>query len=157
MAAMATSLYQWLLNNQQLLASNFASRTYAFQRLAHGLSRSVSAFSSCMRQNLHTVITADNCFQYLEDIVIGADDTNDMLERLRADFTCIRESGMKLATDKWPFGLKEKQSLGNKITSDGLAPIKKITTFQKIFKLSRNPKQVKRKVGTFQFYKAFIP
>ena len=54
----------------QLLAFNFASRTYAFQRLAQGLSRSVSAFSSFMRQNLDPVITADKCFQYVDDIGI---------------------------------------------------------------------------------------
>ena len=64
----------------QLLAFNFASRTYAFKRLAQGLSRSVSAFSSFMRQNLDTVITADKCFQYVDDIGVGAHDLPDMLE-----------------------------------------------------------------------------
>ena len=66
----------------QLLAFNFASRTYAFKTLAHGLSRSVSAFSSFMRQNLDHVITADKCLQYVDDIGIGAHDLPDMLEKL---------------------------------------------------------------------------
>ena len=121
----------------QLLAFNFASRTYAFKRLAQGLSRSVSAFSSFMCQKLDpskNVITADKCLQYVEDIGIGAHDTNDMLEKLRAVFTCIRESGMKLATDKCAFGLREIQFLGNTITSEGLTPItQKITNFLKTF------------------------
>ena len=120
----------------QLLALNFASRTYAFQGLAQGLSRSVSAFSSFMRQNLDPVITADKCFQYADDIGIGAHDTNDMLEKLRAVFTCIRESGMKLATDKCAFGLREIQFLGNTINSEGLTPsTQKITTFLKTFRM----------------------
>ena len=38
---------------------------------------------------------------------LGAHDLPDMLEKLSAIFTCIRESGMKLATDKCAFGLKE--------------------------------------------------
>ena len=38
---------------------NFASRTFAYKRLAQGLSRSVSAFSSCMREYLDTVLEAD--------------------------------------------------------------------------------------------------
>ena len=100
----------------QLLAFNFASRTYAFKRLAQGLSRSVSAFSSFMRQNLDTVITADSLIQYIDDIGVGAHDRPDMLEKLSAVFTCIRESGMKLATDKCAFGLKEIEFLGNTIT-----------------------------------------
>ena len=76
----------------QLLALNFASRTYAFKRLAQGLSRSLSAFSSFMRQNLDPVITADKCFQYVDDIGAGAHDLPDMLEKLSAVFTSIRES-----------------------------------------------------------------
>ena len=60
----------------QLLAFNFASRIYAFQQLTQGLSRSVSAFSSFMRRNLDQVFTADKCFQYVDDIGIGAYDTD---------------------------------------------------------------------------------
>ena len=142
----------------QLLAFNFASRTYAFKRLAQGLSRSVSAFSSFMRQNLDPVITADKCFQYVDDIGVGAHDLPDMLEKLSAVFTCIRESGMKLATDKCAFGLKEIQFLGNTITSEGLTPIKqKIATFLRTLKMPKNVKQTKRMIGFFNFYKAFIP
>ena len=142
----------------QLLAFNFASRTYAFKRLAQGLSRSVSAFSSFMRQNLDPVITADKFFQYVDDIGVGAQDLPDMLEKLSAVFTCIRESGMKLATDKCAFGLKEIQFLGNTITSEGLTPIKqKIATFLRTFKMPKNVKQTKRMIDFFNFYKAFIP
>ena len=36
----------------EMLALNFASRTFAYKRLAQGLSRSVSAFSSFMREYL---------------------------------------------------------------------------------------------------------
>ena len=141
----------------QLLAFNFASRTYVFQRLVQGLSRSVSAFSSFMRENLDPVITADKWFQYVDHIGIGAHDTN-MLENLRAVFTCIRESGLKLATDKCAFGLREIQFLGNTITSEGLTPsTQNIKTFLKTFRTPRKPKQVKRMIGFFQFYKAFIP
>ena len=81
-----------------------------------------------------------------------------MLEKLSAVFTCIRESGMKLATDKCAFGLKEFQFLGNTITSEGLTPIKqKIATFLRTFKMPKNVKQTKRMIGFFNFYKAFIP
>ena len=103
----------------QLLAFNFALQTYAFKKLAQGLSRSVSGFSSFMRQYLEPVITADKCFQYVDDIGVGAHDLQDMLEKLSAVFTSIRESGMKLATDKCTFGFKETQFLGNTITSEG--------------------------------------
>ena len=43
----------------ELLALNFASRFFAYRRLAQGLSRSVSAFSSLMREYLDPVVKAD--------------------------------------------------------------------------------------------------
>ena len=43
----------------EMLAFNFASRTFAYKRLPRGLSRSVSAFSSFMRGYLDPVIKAD--------------------------------------------------------------------------------------------------
>ena len=43
----------------ELLAFNFASRTFAYRRLAQRLSRALSAFSSFMREYLDAVIKAD--------------------------------------------------------------------------------------------------
>ena len=43
----------------QMLAFNSASRTFAYRRLAQGLSRSLSAFSSFMREYLDRAIKAD--------------------------------------------------------------------------------------------------
>ena len=48
----------------EMLAFNFASRTFAYKRLAQGLSRSVSAFSSFMREYLDPVVEADQCAQW---------------------------------------------------------------------------------------------
>ena len=58
----------------QMLAFNFASRTFAYHRLAQGLSRSLSAFSSFMREYLDKAIKADQCAQYVDDIGIAAND-----------------------------------------------------------------------------------
>ena len=52
----------------ELLAFNFASRTFAYKRLAQGLSRSVSAFSGFMREYLDPVVKADQCAPYVDDI-----------------------------------------------------------------------------------------
>ena len=46
----------------EMLAFNFASRTFDYRRLAQGLSRSVSAFSSFMREYLDPVVKTDQCF-----------------------------------------------------------------------------------------------
>ena len=43
----------------EMLAFIFASRTFAYRRLAQGLSRALSAISSFMRDNLDRVKKAD--------------------------------------------------------------------------------------------------
>ena len=45
--------------SEEMLAFNFASRTFAYKRLAQDLSRSVSAFSSFMREYLDPVVKVD--------------------------------------------------------------------------------------------------
>ena len=47
----------------EMLAFNFASWIFAYRRLAQGLSRSVSAFSSFMCEYLDPVVKADQCAQ----------------------------------------------------------------------------------------------
>ena len=50
----------------EMLAFNFASRTFAYRRLAQALSRFLSDFSSFMRQYLDPVVKADQCAQYVD-------------------------------------------------------------------------------------------
>ena len=73
----------------EMLAFNFASRTFAYRRLAQGLSRSVSAFSSFMREYLDPVVKADQCAQYVDDIGIAANNATDLTRNIRAIFQCI--------------------------------------------------------------------
>ena len=62
----------------EMLAFNFASRTFAYKKLAQGLSRSVSAFSSFKREYLDPVVKADQCAQYVNDIGIAANNATDL-------------------------------------------------------------------------------
>ena len=77
----------------QMLAFNFTSRTYAFKRLAQGLTRAVSAFSSFMRQQLDKCMLNDKCFQYVDDGGTAAIDAKEMIANLKEIFECIRKSG----------------------------------------------------------------
>ena len=56
----------------EVFAFSFASRTFAYKRLAQGLNRSVSAFSSFIRKYLDPVVKADHCAQNVDDIGIAA-------------------------------------------------------------------------------------
>ena len=87
-------------NSVEMLAFNFACRTFAYKRLAQGLSRSGSAFSSFMREYLDPVVRADQFAQYVDDIGIAANNATDLTRNIRAVFKCIRQAGLKSTNEK---------------------------------------------------------
>ena len=89
----------------EVLAFNFASRTFAYKRLPHGLHRSLSVFSNFMREYLNPVVKADQCAQYVDDIGIAANNATDLTWNIRAVFKCIRQAGFKLTIEKCIFGV----------------------------------------------------
>ena len=101
----------------EMLAFNFASSAFAYRRLAQGLSRALSAFSSFMRGYLDKVIKADQCAQYVDDIRIAANTATQLNNNLRATFKCIRTAGLKLTMHKCHFGAKEIDFLERTIKS----------------------------------------
>ena len=142
----------------QLLSFNFLSRTFAYLRLAQGLSRSVSAFSSFMRKYLYPCIVADQCFQYVDDLGTAANTFDEFINNLKAIFVCIEKAGLKFTPSKCEFGLKEMTFLGNTITNEGMQPDKKkVTDFLSTLKVPKTPKQIRRFIGFFQYFRAFIP
>ena len=70
----------------EMLAFNFASRTFAYKRFAQGLSRSLFASSSFMREYLDPFVKAEKCSQYVDDIGIAANNAPDLNQNIRAVF-----------------------------------------------------------------------
>ena len=112
----------------EMLAFNFASRTFAYRRLAQGLSRALSAFSSFMSEYLDKSIKADQCAQYVDDISIAANDADHLIANLRATFNCIEEAGLKLTMHKCNFGAKKL------VFSDEQLPHKALNPKNSIYK-----------------------
>ena len=106
----------------EMLAINFASRTFAYKRLVQGLSRSVSVFSCFMREYLDPVIKAYQCAQCVDDIGIAANNATDLTRNIRAVFKCICQAGLKLTFEKCHFGVRQVVLLGRTISSAGVSP-----------------------------------
>ena len=125
----------------EMLAFNFASRTFAYKRLAQGLSRSVSAFSSFMREYLDPVVKADQCAQYVDDIGIAANNATDLTRNIRAVFKCIHQAGLKLTIEKCHFGVRQVEFLGRTISPEGISPqARKIKNFLDKFRFPKSKK-----------------
>ena len=142
----------------EMPAFNFASRTFDYERLAQGLSRSVSAFSSFMREYLHPVVKADQCAQYVDDIGIAANNATDLTRNIRAVFQCIRNAGLKLTIEKCHFGVSQGDFLGRTISSEGVSPqAHKIQNFSKKLRFPKSKKALQRYLGFVKYYKNYIP
>ena len=142
----------------EMLAFNFASRTFAYRRLAQGLSRALSAFSSFMREYLDKVIKADQCAQYVDDIGIAANDADHLIANLRATFKCIQEAGLKLTMHKCHFGAKEIDFLGQTITPQGVKPQKQIVqNFLEKTKFPKSKKALQRNLGFLNYNRNYVP
>ena len=141
----------------ELLAFNFASRTFAYRRLAQGLSRSLAAFSSFIREYLDPVIKADQCAQYVDNTDIAAKTPDQLIKNLRAVFQCLRNAGHKLSMAKCHFGVQKVDLLGRTITTKGVTPQKqKIANFLEKVKFPRSKKALQRYIAFLSYYRKYI-
>ena len=69
-----------------------SSRIFAYYRVAQSLSISVTSFSSLMRGWLDPVVKANQCYQYMDDIGIAANNATNLTRKVRAIFMCLREA-----------------------------------------------------------------
>ena len=142
----------------EMLAFNFASRTFAYKRLARGLSRSVSAFLSFMREYLDPVVKADQSAYYVDDTGIAANTATDLTRNIRAVFKCIRQAGLKLTIEKCYFGVKQVEFLGRAISSEGVSPQShKIKNFLNKLRFPKSKKALLRCLGFVNCYRNYIP
>ena len=140
------------------LAFNFASRTFAYRRLAQGLGRLLPAFSSFIPQYLDTIIATDQCEQNVDDVGIAANTPEQLIKNLRAVFQCLRKAGLKLSKAKCHFGVQQVDFHGRTITTNGVAPQKqKIAKFLEKLKFPRSEKAFQRYIGFLNYYYNHIP
>ena len=130
----------------EMLAFNFASRIFAYKRLAQGLSRSVSAFSSSMREYFDPVVKADQCAQDVDDIGIAANIATDLTRNIPTVFKCICRAGLKLTIEKCHFGVRKVELLRRTISAEGISP--KARKIQKFLDKLRFPESKKNVTAT---------
>ena len=143
-------------NSAQLLAFNFASRTYGYKCLAQGLSKSVTGFSSFIRHYLDSCLAANLCTQFMDDIGCAVKTFDELIPTMRQIFTSIRKSGLRLSPGKCSIATQRMQFLGRVITPKGISPEKeKIQKFLKQVRMPRTLKQIRRLLGFFTIFPKF--
>ena len=129
----------------EMLAFNFASKTFAKKRLVQSLGRSVSDFSSCLREYFDPVVKADQCAQYVDDIGIAANNATDLTRNIWAVFKCIHQARLKMKIRKCHFGVRQFEFLSRTISSEGVSPqTYKIRNFWSKLRFPKSKKAWKR-------------
>ena len=110
-----------------------------------------------MREYLDSAIKADQCAQYVDDIGIAANTTEQLIKNIRAVFKCIREAGLKLTIEKCHFGVTQIEFLGRTITPDEIAPQdQKVKNVLSKVQFPKSKKQVQNNIGFVSYYRNYI-
>ena len=140
----------------QLLAFNFGGETFAFRRLAQGISRSPTVFNSCVSKHLQSCVASDKCFVYFDDLGSGAKNGNTLIDNLE-NFP-LQSLGFKLSIEKCQFGIPKIRFIGHEISAAGISPNNpKVEKFLANVRMPKTIKQVCRLIGFMQFFQKFIP
>ena len=142
----------------ELLAFSFASTTFANKRLAQGLSRSVSAFSSFMGQYVDPVANVDQCAQYVDDIGAAAINATDLTRNIRAVINGICQAALKLKIEKCHLGVRQVEFLGRTFSPERISPqALKIQNFLDNLRFPKSKKALQPYLGYVKYYKKGFP
>ena len=94
---------------------------------------------------------------YLDDIILWAEDFDQLMERLRRLFGLLEEKGVKLNLTKCDFVKQEVKFLGHRVSKKGSTPDPKNLEAISQQKPPKNVKEVRRFIGMCGFYRKFVP
>ena len=87
----------------QLLSFNVATRTCAYTKLAQGLNKYVTVFSSFVRSCLDSCLAANLCTQFKEDFDCRVETLEQLIPTLRQIFDCSSKLGWRVTPLKCQF------------------------------------------------------
>lgn len=153
----SSGLHQIPMNKEskQYTAFSTPQGHYQFNRMPFGLKNAPATFQRMMDTALRGLIN-QNCFVYLDDIIIFGQSIEEHNKNLSIVLQRLRELGLKIQPDKCEFLKPELEYLGHIVTADGIKPNpKKIEAVQN-FKTPRNPTETKSFLGIAGYYRKFI-
>ena len=112
-------------------------------------------FSRKMAELLTPLLREGLVKNYLDDVIIWAEDFDQLLERLKKLFDLFEEKGVKLNLTKCNFVEKEIKFLGHRVSQKGSTPdLKKLEAINQQ-KPTKNVKEVSF-IGMCGFYRKFV-
>ena len=129
---------------------------FTYKRLVFGL-RMASATFQQLIDTLIQMSGVDSCFAYQDDIVVGANSFEEMVDKLQTLMDTFIQNNVTLSPVKSSFFKTDINFLGFNIKNNKIFPIE--SNIQKIvaFPKPRTKRQVKGFIGVCSFYRSLIP
>lgn len=129
---------------------------YEYTRMPFGLAGAPATFQRFMDRVL-AGIKGDECYVYLDDVVIFGKTFEEHLIRLRNVLSCLRAAQLKIQLEKCHFVVNEVAYLGHVVGRDGVRPDPKTVEAIRTYPVPKNPKEVQKFLGLAGWYRRFIP
>lgn len=127
---------------------------FEFCRMTFGLRNAAQTF----QRHMHSVLRGlDFCFSYLDDLLIASRNIKEHHKHLKIIFERLSIAGLVINLEKCIFAQTEIDFLGHKITHFGILPAYDRVVAIREFKRPNTVKQLRRFLGTINFYRRFIP
>lgn len=142
-------------NSRNVTSFSCEKGAYRWKVLPFGLNISPNSFARMMKIAFSGVST-DQCFLYMDDIIVIGQNEKNHLTNLEKTFSVCRKHNLKINPEKAQFFRGEVTYLGHKCTSQGILP-----DSTKINSVQNYPKPIdkdstRRFVAFANFYRKFI-
>ncbi len=128
---------------------------FRFKRMPFGLKYAPAIFQAAVEEVLKSV--GNICKNYVDDVVVYSGSWSDHLKHLQEVITCLGSAGLTIKAKKCVFGRKHLIYLGHKIGGGTLAVPELRVKCQSEFSRPNTKKQLRSFLGSFSYYRKFIP
>lgn len=140
--------------SKTIMVINTPLGLFQYQRLPYGIASAPAIFQKYIEQLLHGI---DGVGNYLDDIIISAQNLQQHLERLEMVLKILQDNGIKCKREKCEFLRNELTYLGRKISNKGILPDESGVADVKNIKPPSDIKELEAFLGKVNYYHNFVP
>ncbi|XP_020294887.1 uncharacterized protein LOC109860298 [Pseudomyrmex gracilis] len=145
---LASGFHQIGMNPKDISKTAFSISNghYEYMRMPFGLKNASPTFQRMMNKGLKGLV-GNNCFVYIDDIIVYEKTIEEHNKNLRVLFERLRQVGLKLQPDKCEYLRPELEYLGHLISERGVQPNPKRIEKVQTYPAPKNAKEIKQFLG----------